>query len=86
MEEELEVPKIPDIPAEQVTSEKWYFHGVYIILKFNKEGGVESKKEHVDVEQDPDEEDIEDVQLDNEWECPWRMIFEDNDGGVDDKN
>ena len=37
VEEESEVPTIPDIPKEQVTSEKGYYHGVYVIIHFNKE-------------------------------------------------
>ena len=32
---------------------------------------------------DPDEENIKDVVLDDEIERHWRMIFEDNNGGVD---
>ena len=35
------------------------------------------------MEDDPDEEDIEDINLDNERERHWRMVFEDNDVGVD---
>ena len=34
---------------------------------------------------DPDEEDMEDVKLDDERERHWRVVFKDNDGGVDDK-
>ena len=33
----------------------------------------------------PDEEDIEDMRLGNERECLWRMVFQDNDGGVGNK-
>ena len=33
---------------------------------------------------DPDEEDMEDVRLDVERERLWKIIFEDNGGGVDD--
>ena len=35
------------------------------------------------MEDDSDEEEIDDVNLDNERECHWRMVFEDNDRGVD---
>ena len=38
------------------------------------------------MEDDPDEEEMDDVNLDNERECHWRIVFEDNDGGVDDEN
>ena len=36
------------------------------------------------METDPYEEDMEDVRLDNEREHHWRMVFNDNNGGVDD--
>ena len=35
------------------------------------------------MEDDPGEEDMDDFNLDNERERHWRMVFEDNDGGVD---
>ena len=75
----------PEIPDEQVTPEKGFYHGVYIFLKFNKEDGVYRKKYEADMEHYPDEEDMEDVNLDYEKEHHWRMVFEDNYGGVDDK-
>ena len=37
------------------------------------------------MERDTYEEDMEDVKLDHERERYWRMFFEDNDIGVDDK-
>ena len=36
------------------------------------------------MEDDPDEEDMDNVNLDDERECHWRMVFEDNNGGVED--
>ena len=36
------------------------------------------------MEDDPDEEEMDDVNLDDERERHWMMVFEDNDGGVDD--
>ena len=66
IEEEPEVPTIPEIPEEQVTSEKGYYHGVYVILNFNKEEGVDRKEEQEDAEQNLDGEDMEDVKLDYE--------------------
>ena len=33
----------------------------------------------------PDEEEMDDVNIDDEREHHWRMVFEDNEGGVDDK-
>ena len=36
------------------------------------------------MEDDLDEEDIDDVNLKGESESHWRMVFEDNDGGLED--
>ena len=36
------------------------------------------------MEYDTDEEEMDDVNLDDERERHWRMVFEDNDVGVDD--
>ena len=44
--------------------------------------GVDSKEEQADVEDDPDEEDMDDANLDDERERHWRMVFEDNEGGL----
>ena len=43
VEEETKVHMIPEIPKEQVTPEKGYYHDVYVILHFNKEEGVDRK-------------------------------------------
>ena len=54
-------------------------------MHFNKEDDVDRKEDQVDVEQDPDKEDIEDAKLDGDREHRWRVVFEDRDGGVGDK-
>ena len=36
------------------------------------------------MEDDTDEEDMDNVNLEKDRERHWRMMFEDNDGGVDD--
>ena len=54
------------------------------MLQFKKEVGVDSKADQAYVEDDPDEEEMDDINLDDERERHWRMVFEDNDGGVDD--
>ena len=36
VEEEPEVPTIPEIPEDKATSENGNYHGVYVILYFNK--------------------------------------------------
>ena len=38
----------------------------------------------MDAKDDPDEEDMENVNLDNKRERHWGMVFEENNGGVDD--
>ena len=55
----------PEIPEEQVELEKGYYHCVYAMQCFKKEVGVDSKEEQADVEDDPDEEDMEAVKLDD---------------------
>ena len=37
------------------------------------------------MEHDPYEEEMDDVNIDNERERQWRNVFEDNEGGVDEK-
>ena len=43
-----------------------YYRGVYVMIRFKKEVGVDSKEEQADVEYDPDEEEMDDVNLDYE--------------------
>ena len=53
------------------------------MLQFKKDVGVDSKREQADVEDDTDKEDTNNVNLDDNTELHWRMVFEENDGGVD---
>ena len=53
--------------------------------RFKKDVYVETKEDQVEVEDDPYEEVTEDVRLYDERGCQWRVVFEDNGGGVDDK-
>ena len=54
------------------------------MLRFKKEVCVDNKGEQADVEDDPYEEEMDDVNLDDDRERHWRMMFEDNDVGVND--
>ena len=54
------------------------------MIWFKQEVSVDSKEEQADAENDPDEEEMDNVNLDNDRGHHWRMVFEDNDGGVDD--
>ena len=83
VEEEPEVSTVPEIPEDQVEKEKGYYCCLYVMLHFKKEVGVDSKEEQADVEDDPDEEEMDNVNLDDERERQCRMVFEDNYGGVD---
>ena len=44
VEDEPEVPTIPEIPEEQVTLEKGYYHIIYVTIHLNKEDGAKSKE------------------------------------------
>ena len=85
-EKEPEVSETAEIPEEQVGLEKGYYRCVYIILLFKKEVNVEIKESQAEVEDDPDKEEMDNVNLDKEREPLWRMMFEENDGGVDGAN
>ena len=54
------------------------------MIRFKKDVSVDSEDDKADVEDDTDEEEMDDVILDDERERHWRMVFEENDGGVDD--
>ena len=66
----------------EVSEELGCYYWVYIYLNFIKENGVDKKEDQVGMEPDTDEEEISDVVLDDERERYWRMVFEDNNGGV----
>ena len=85
VEEEPLVSTIPEIPEDQVEKQKGYYRCVYVLLKFKKEGYFDSKEEQAELENDPDEEDMDDLNIDDERERHWRNVFEDNEGGVGNK-
>ena len=74
-EKEPKVFTNSDISEDKFTLEHGYYHCVYIMLWFNKEVGFYSKEYQADVEDDPDEEDMEDFKLDDKRERHWRMFF-----------
>ena len=57
----------------------------HVLINFNKKDGVDRKEYQADVGPDPDEEVMEDVRLDEKIKRQWRMIFEGNDGGLDNQ-
>ena len=60
------MPTITKIPEGKDTLEKVYYHGLYIILHFNMEDGVESNYDQRNIIEYPDEEEMEDVKLDDD--------------------
>ena len=65
VEEEPKVPMITDIPKEQVTLEKVYYPGVWVMLHFNNEDGVYRKEDKANMYHDTDEEDMDAVKLED---------------------
>ena len=61
--EEPEVPTIDVIPDEKVYPEKVFYHGVHILLHFNKDDGVNRKEDQADIDPYADAEEMEDVRL-----------------------
>ena len=85
VEEEPLVSTIPEIPEDEVEKEKGYYWCVYVLLHLKNEDGVDSKDEQAELENDPDEEEMDNVNIDDERERHWRNVLEDNEGGVGDK-
>ena len=56
-----------------------------MFINFNMDGDVDMKEDQADVDPYHDEEEMEDVRLDKKRERHWRMIFEENDGGVENE-
>ena len=55
--------------------EKGYHRCVYVMLRLKKEVGVDIKEDQEDVEDDTDEEEIYGVNLDDDRERQWRIVF-----------
>ena len=85
VEEEPLVSTITEIPEDQVEKEKGYYCYIYVMVHFKKKVGVESKEVQADVEDDPDEEEMDIINKHNEREHQCKIIFEYSGGGVDDK-
>ena len=76
---------IPEIPEDIVKKHKGYYRCVYVLLQLKTEEKIDSKEEQTELENDPDVEETNDVNIDDRRERHLRNIFEDNEGGVDDK-
>ena len=53
--EEDDMPIFSVIPDENIYLENGYYHGVYFLLHFMKEGIIYRKEEQLDTDKDPDE-------------------------------
>ena len=84
VEEEIELRQVEMIP--EVREEFGCYHWVYIHLHFIKQDGLYKKEDQVSVYPEPDEEDIQDVELDDDRERHWCMVFQDKilKGGWDE--
>ena len=49
------------------------------------EDKIDNEEEQMELENYPDEDEKDDINIDDERERHWRNFFEDNEGGVDDK-
>ena len=56
-----------------------------MLLNLNNEDSIDRKEDHGDMDPDTDEEDMEDLRLDDKREHYWRIVLEDNYGGVDNE-
>ena len=85
VEEAPKVSTIPEIPEDIVESHKGYYRCVYVLIQLKTENKIDNKEEHTDLDNDPDEYDMDDVNINDERERHWINVFEDNEGGVDEK-
>ena len=74
VEEAPKVSTIPEIPEDIVESHKGYYVCVYVILQFKTEDKIDNKEEQTELENDPDEEDMDDVNIDDERERHWNCF------------
>ena len=65
-QKEPDVSAISEIHEEQVKLEKGYYCCVYVMLRFLNQVGFYSKEEQADVEDDPDEEQMDNINIYNE--------------------
>ena len=85
VEEAPLVSTIPVIPEDKNESHKGYYVSVYVILWFKTEDEIENKEEQMELKIDPDEEEKDEININDERERHWRNVFENNEGGVEEK-
>ena len=72
--EEVKLVMIVEILDGIVDLGRGCYHGAYVLLHFNKEGGSHRKEHQEKTKADPDEENMEDVRLNDERERHWRVV------------
>ena len=75
VEEEPEVYTIPEIPEDNAEKQKGYYRCVYVLLQLKTEEKIDSKEEQTELENDPDEEDMDDINIDYKSEHHLRIFF-----------
>ena len=68
----IKVREVDMVP--EVHEELGCYHWVYVSLHFIKQDGVDNREDHVGVELDPDEENIDDVFINDDRELHWCMV------------
>ena len=66
VEEAPKVYTIPEIPEDNVESHKGCYRCVYVLLQFKTEDKIDNKEEQTESENDPDEEEMYEVNIDND--------------------
>ena len=84
MTKEAKAPTIYVIPDE-ADFEKEYYHIVYVFIYFNREYVFDRNNRQVEMDEDPDEYNMEEVRLDNKRYHHWGMVFEGKNRGVCDE-
>ena len=56
---------ISEIPEDNVEKNKGYYRCVYVLLQFKMEEQIDNKDEQTELENDPDEEEMDDVNIKN---------------------
>ena len=85
VEEAPLVSTISVIPEDIVESHKGYYVWVYVTLQFKMEEKIDNNEKQMELEIDTDEEDKDENNIDDERGRHWRNVFEDKEGGVDEK-
>ena len=85
MNTDSELTTLSEMNEETVYLQKVYYNGVYVLLNFNNQDGIDRKEYQADMGANLDEEYMEDKIIDYEIDHHQSMFFGGNKGGVDDE-